>query len=1203
MAARERAAHIVEKVARSYQRYFAIEPYLWEYEPMLASGHFQDAIDPPRNFDIVILILESRLGTPLPEQTSTRAYHGMDGRTPVTGTEWEFEDALSAARGCGTPDLLVYRSKRDASVSTWDPKSRQAVLSQLEALDAFWSRHFADQGRFILAFEKYEDLEDFSLKLEKDLRRCIEQRIASLSGEAKAVTKLWPHEPFRGLEAYDLEHWPIFFGRDEAIGSAMLRLVTGATSGRPFLLVVGASGAGKSSLVKAGIVHELLMPHRVSGAAFLRRISFRASDMRPGEDVFNAFARVLTTGDGPEIGLPEMTGPSISVQDVANHLRHAEAHPELPFAMALEQLAISARERGTMLRYEQGNLLVILDQLEEMFTGEHIKPSERIKFMNLISALIRSGRIWVLATIRADFWHRAVEIPELVELSDGTGRFDLLPPSPAEINQMIKGPADAAQLSFERSQTGDIPLSDLIAQDAAGEPGALPLLSYLLGQLYQKDILDGKGHELTYASYEALGGLKGAIATRAEAVTNAQPPDVRASLRQVLFSLVQMTVTDLGIDRSVARRTPLSAFPPGTPKRLLVDAFLEPSARLLVADAGGPSATIRLAHEALISEWKEARRYVAENAGALRLRRIVEQRYARWREVTLPAGNVESSLNARTHKLLDLRVEPDAGLLTDLDLVDAQRLLRDYHEELAPELIDFVRRSIDRDNKRKRRALRIAASLAATFVVLTLVASVGWLYARQMGSLAALEANVAGRTTQFMVSIFDSANPETNRGAAVTVKEALDRSASSIQHAEQLDPRVKSALLTAMGQAYTGLGVYPTAEDLLSRAREQERVASVPYGSQIQTLVASGTAAYMAGNYPQAVKMQTSAVSLARGKLNPSDVLRSQALTGLADAQIAQGSFKEAIQLCNEALPADRKRSGEYNAVLANTLNTLGTAYFFTGALKEAEDSYREALKLREGVFTLNHTRTAESLNNLASVHYQMGRYDEARKEFQRALPIYKQIYGDEHPELAALLNNLGRSELMAGRVSDAEPFLRQALAMTQKFEGKDHDDLVPTLNSLAMIDAYRGNFQAARDELGWAERIACNQDHSDLLDQVLLNDADLNAETGAIDTSTVLLEESKKVLQRNYPTSAENAWRVAVWDSVNAELIAARGNPSAAISNLKAAEKVISDRYGPLGFYTMLAEHREQLVTSGAIRAHSNAVTPQQPGECHGAN
>jgi tetratricopeptide (TPR) repeat protein len=253
-------------------------------------------------------------------------------------------------------------------------------------------------------------------------------------------------------------------------------------------------------------------------------------------------------------------------------------------------------------------------------------------------------------------------------------------------------------------------------------------------------------------------------------------------------------------------------------------------------------------------------------------------------------------------------------------------------------------------------------------------------------------------------------------------------------------------------------------------------------------------------------------------------------------------------------------------------------------------------------VFTLNHARTAESLNNLGSLLFQMGRYDEALKEFQLALPIYKQIYKDEHPELAALLNNLGRSELMAGHVSDAEPLLRQALVMTQRTEGEDHDDLVPTLNSLAMIDAYQGNLQGARDELAWAERIACNQDHSDILDQVLLNDADLNAETGAIDTSSALLEKSKKLLQRNYPTSAENAWRLAVWDSVNAEVIAVRGNPSAAISILKAAKKIISDRYGLSGFYTMLAEHREQLISSG-VPAHLSPAMPQRPRECPGAD
>src|ERR1700722_13279206 len=103
LAAREVAAQVIEKIAQDYARHFAIEPYLWEHEPMLASGHFQDAIDPPSVFDVVILILWSRLGTPLPEETKVRKYHGIDDRAPVTGTEWEFEDALRAARDKGAP--------------------------------------------------------------------------------------------------------------------------------------------------------------------------------------------------------------------------------------------------------------------------------------------------------------------------------------------------------------------------------------------------------------------------------------------------------------------------------------------------------------------------------------------------------------------------------------------------------------------------------------------------------------------------------------------------------------------------------------------------------------------------------------------------------------------------------------------------------------------------------------------------------------------------------------------------------------------------------------------------------------------------------------------------------------------------------------------------------------------------------------------
>ena len=339
LKAREVAAQIIEKLAHEYARFFAIEPYLWEYEPMLSSGHFQDSIDPPSRFDAVILILESRLGTYLPERTQLREYRGIDGRAPVTCTEWEFEDALAAARTRGLPDLLVYRSGRHANVDNWDPQNRKAALAQIEALDAFWSRHFADSGTFIAGFGKYSNLEEFAAKLEQDLRGCIRRRIDALTpAERTGRVRIWPTAPFRGLEAYEFEHSPIFFGREEGVGAALLRLMTNAQAGCPFLLVLGASGSGKSSLVKAGIVPRLLVPQRVSGTTFLRRCVFRASEAQPGDDLFDALARCLTAG-GKSGGLPELLGTSMPVREFAQHLREASHHPALPFAMVLDRLA------------------------------------------------------------------------------------------------------------------------------------------------------------------------------------------------------------------------------------------------------------------------------------------------------------------------------------------------------------------------------------------------------------------------------------------------------------------------------------------------------------------------------------------------------------------------------------------------------------------------------------------------------------------------------------------------------------------------------------------------------------------------------------------------------------------------------------------------------------------------------------------------
>jgi hypothetical protein len=263
-AVREIAALTIERLAQDYARFLAIEPYLWENEAMVASGHFQDSLEPPSAFDVVVLIVWSRLGTLLPAQTAVREYRGIDGRTPVTGTEWEFEEALQAAKKGGAPEILVYRNRKPAPFDTGDPRLFEAQAQQLKALNGFWERHFADQDTFIGAHTSFTSDAEFAAAFESHLRKLLEKRVASLtSKQADPAAAVWTRAPFRGLEAYEFEHAPIFFGQDEALVKAMLQLAANAESGSAFLL--GASGSGKSSLVKAGMLPKRFLPRRIPG--------------------------------------------------------------------------------------------------------------------------------------------------------------------------------------------------------------------------------------------------------------------------------------------------------------------------------------------------------------------------------------------------------------------------------------------------------------------------------------------------------------------------------------------------------------------------------------------------------------------------------------------------------------------------------------------------------------------------------------------------------------------------------------------------------------------------------------------------------------------------------------------------------------------------------------------------------------------------
>jgi WD40 repeat protein len=729
-AAREIAALTIERLAQNYARFFTIEPYMWEFEAMVASGHFEDSIEPPSAFDVVVLIVWSRLGTSLPERTGVREYRGIDGRTPVTGTEWEFEEALHAAQKSGAPDLLVYRSQKPTPVDSRDPQHREQQLQQLRALDEFWERHFANQGMFIGAYTSFTSDAEFAGALEHHLRKLIERRIAALGATpGDTAPKAWAQAPFRGLEAYEFEHAPIFFGQDEALAKAMLQLTGNAEAGSPFLLVLGASGSGKSSLVMAGILPKLFVPRRIPGTAFLRHVVFRPSDAGEGEDLFDALARRLTTQVSEQEGVSELIGPGQSAAMLAAHLRNATAEPGYPIGTALGQLTTQARQSGRMLEYETAKLVLVVDQLEELFTSDRVPLGERLRFVELLASFVRWGLVWVVATMRKDFWHRADETPELVHLSEGNGRLELLPPGPAQLSQMIRRPAEAAGVSFEVHDTTNVPLNEVISEEVAREPGALPLLSYLLDQLYRDDVLEAHGQTLTYATYESLGRLEGAIATKADAVLERCAPEDRQAFSSVLFHLVEMGTAEGDINRAIARRVPLSTFPLGTPQRRLVEALLDPDARLLVSDAekeGNP--TVRVAHEALISRWAQAREFVQRNAEALKIRHRIEERYGLWsgledegqEAIHREAGRTPSP--ALKLAAWRSRFGREHGLLSDIDLADGRRLLKDHRTDTEPHLIAYIERSISDDKRIRTRSFRVLAIVASLVTLLAIFA-------------------------------------------------------------------------------------------------------------------------------------------------------------------------------------------------------------------------------------------------------------------------------------------------------------------------------------------------------------------------------------------------------------------------------------------------------------------------------------------------
>lgn len=713
---RRRAALVIARLRREFARFFDISPVLWEYEPMLSSGHFQDIIDPPSDADIVVLILWSRLGTPLPERTKKREYKGLDDRVPVTGTEWEYEQALAAReRRGGLPDLLVYRSFNKARAEYDRVEQLTQMQVQWEALQLFWQRYFqGPDGGFKAAYNRFESLDHFETQLEQHLRELLRRRLPKLLAR-KPGDRIdwWSGSPYRGLQAFDFEQAAVFFGRAKAERTVTEALVRRAAEGSAFMLLLGASGSGKSSLVRAGILPDLMAPGVVGGVAAWRYAVIQTAELAP--DPFASLAAALLDRKV----LPELATIGYRQNEIEMQLRGA---PELiltPLRLALERAAAAA-SHGAPGDIAQGRLILVLDQFETLLTSAAFSDKTRSALDLLFSKLAQSRLVWIIATLRSDFYHRMVELPLLNGLASGLGQYLLAPPSAAEIEHIIRRPAEVAGLTFEVEEKSDISLDAVIRDSAARDPASLPLLSFVLDELYRRDVEHNHGNVLTYATYAELGALEGAIARHAEAMAERLTAEQAAALPPLLLALVEIDEIKGTVTARTVRQANL------TDMRQVEMANLLVSERLAVADDKGAGKTLRLAHECLLGNWPLLAKLIADHRDFLIIRRRLQADAATWE---------------------DNKRHDDFLLPAGRRIAEAEDLLSRRRGELDPEIVTFAESSIAAERARVaaaqrakeaalQRELKRARLSVAIVSILLLLAVAGGVFAWHESSVA-----------------------------------------------------------------------------------------------------------------------------------------------------------------------------------------------------------------------------------------------------------------------------------------------------------------------------------------------------------------------------------------------------------------------------------------------------------------------------------
>ena len=453
---------------------------------------------------------------------------------------------------------------------------------------------------------------------------------------APSLDDIEDNNPYRGLKSYETKHSVLFFGR-----TALIYKLCEAMRDSPFTVVLGASGSGKSSLVKAGLIPHLdgsaqigqSNNQRLKPQEHLHQCKYRKwkilAPMRPGESPLNSLNSALE-----ELGAVETD--------------------QIDSKMSTDAISVwSQANPGT-------KLLLVIDQLEELITlcrNDH----ERQQFLDLLAVLLKAHPdvLQLVVTLRSDFepQFRSTSLEPLWQ----DARFVVPAMTRDELRAVIEEPASVKVVYFESLNfRGD--LVDQLIDEVAGMPGALPLLSFALSELYLKlarrylkvqitgDLME---RAITWADYDELGGVTKSLTRRADEEYDAfvkADPAYEQTIRHVMLRMV--SAGGALARRQVSESELKFPEPENTRVQKVIAQFS--SARLLVSGTDyADNPYIEPAHDELVKGWGKLLIWKEEEEGNLLLQRRVTPAAVEWERVKKKNKEKPKRIVDKTGPILD----------------------------------------------------------------------------------------------------------------------------------------------------------------------------------------------------------------------------------------------------------------------------------------------------------------------------------------------------------------------------------------------------------------------------------------------------------------------------------------------------------------------------------------------------------------------